>query len=264
MLIAGSFPDIPANRWPRLSYFPEGQNTRLKLTHAGLETHDGKNYAPLARKNFQWGWNELGNELEKFLARDEAFVITRVFDAPRELVWQVWTDPKHLTNWWGPKGLTMTACKVDLRPGGLFHYGMKTRRTAAEMWGKFVYRQIDSPKKLVLVVSFSDAQGGTTRHPMSATWPLEVLNTMTLAEEHGKTHMTLHGVPDRMHHTRKNAPKPLGRTQLHAAGLCGNAGSTGSVFGDGASRKTLKYVENFYGYKKYQSCWRSLLPARCS
>src|SRR5579862_7545096 len=116
-----------------------------------------------------------GMELEKFLARDEAFVITRVFDAPRELVWQVWTDPKHLTNWWGPKGLTMTACKVDLRPGGLFHYGMKTP-DGHEMWGKFVYRQIIPPERLVLVVSFSDEQGGITRHPMSATWPLEVLN----------------------------------------------------------------------------------------
>jgi uncharacterized protein YndB with AHSA1/START domain len=63
------------------------------------------------------------------------------------------------------------------------------------MWGKFVYRQIDPPKKLVFVVSFSDPQGGTTRHPMSATWPLEVLNTTTLDEENGKTKMTLHGIP---------------------------------------------------------------------
>jgi uncharacterized protein YndB with AHSA1/START domain len=188
------FPGHPGESLATFELFPEGENTRLKLTHSGLETHDGRNNPDLARKNFQWGWNELGDELEKFLARDEAFIITRVFDAPRELVWQVWTDPEHLKNWWRPKGLSMISCTLDLRPGGMFHYGMKTQ-DGHEMWGKFVYRHIDPPKKLVLVVSFSDAQRGTTRHPMSATWPLEVLNTMTLVEENGKTNMTLHGMP---------------------------------------------------------------------
>lgn len=63
------------------------------------------------------------------------------------------------------------------------------------MWGKFVYRQIDPPKKLVFVVSFSGAQGGITRHPMSSTWPLEMLNITTPVEENGKTRMTMHGIP---------------------------------------------------------------------
>jgi uncharacterized protein YndB with AHSA1/START domain len=188
------FPGHPGESLATFELFPEGENTRLKLTHSGLETHGGKTYEPLARKNFNWGWNELGMELEKFLAREEAFVIERIFDAPRELVWEVYTDEKHLSRWWGPKGLTMISTKLDLRPGGIFHYGMKTP-DGHEMWGKFVYRQIDPPKKLVFVVSFSDAQGGITRHPMSATWPLEVLNTTTLAEENGKTRMTLHGIP---------------------------------------------------------------------
>jgi uncharacterized protein YndB with AHSA1/START domain len=88
----------------------------------------------------------------------------------------------------------MISTRLNLRLGHMFHYGMKTP-AGHEMWGKFVYRQIDPPKKLVFVVSFSDAQGGTTRHPMSATWPLEVLNTTTLEEENGKTKMTLHGIP---------------------------------------------------------------------
>lgn len=188
------FPGHPGESLATFELFPEGENTRLKLTHSGLETHGGKTYEPLARKNFNWGWNELRTELEKFLARDEAFVLTRTFNAPRELVWQVWTDPKHLSQWWGPKGFTMSTCKVDLRPGGMFHYRMKAP-DGHEMWGKLVYKQIDPPKKLVLVVSFSDAQGGTTRHPLSATWPLEVLNTMTLEEAGGKTQMTLHGIP---------------------------------------------------------------------
>jgi uncharacterized protein YndB with AHSA1/START domain len=93
------FPGHPGESLATFELFPEGENTRLKLTHDGLETHDGRNNPDLARKNFQWGWNELGIELEKFLARDIAFVIERVFDAPRELVWKVYTEEKHLSQW---------------------------------------------------------------------------------------------------------------------------------------------------------------------
>ena len=53
------------------------------------------------------------------------FVISRVFDAPRDLVWQSFTQAEHLKHWWGPKGFKMLSCKLDLRPGGIFHYGMR-------------------------------------------------------------------------------------------------------------------------------------------
>jgi uncharacterized protein YndB with AHSA1/START domain len=48
----------------------------------------------------------------------EAFVSSRVFDAPRERVWKAWTEPERLKQWWGPKGFKVFSCKVDLRPGG--------------------------------------------------------------------------------------------------------------------------------------------------
>jgi len=127
-------------------------------------------------------------------AGDAGFVISREFAAPRELVWKAWTEAGRLNQWWGPKGFEMLASKLELRPGGVFHYGMRAPN-GHEMWGKFVYREIVAPERLALVVSFSDAQCGVTRHPMSATWPLEVLNTMMLAEHGGKTTMTLHGIP---------------------------------------------------------------------
>jgi len=122
------------------------------------------------------------------------FVITRTFDAPRQVVWQAFTEVDRLVQWWGPKGFTMRVAKLDLRPGGVFHYGMRSP-TGHEMWGRFVYREVVAPERLVFVVSFSDADGGVTRHPMSATWPLEVLNTVTLAEERGKTTLTQSGGP---------------------------------------------------------------------
>ena len=122
----------------------------------------------------------------------QPFVIERTLDAPRDVVWKAWTEAERLAQWWGPKGLAMIHCSVDLKPGGLFHYGMRTP-DGHEMWGKFVYREVVAPERLVYVVSFSDKDGGITRHPMSATWPLEMLNTLTLSEEGAKTFMRLEG-----------------------------------------------------------------------
>jgi uncharacterized protein YndB with AHSA1/START domain len=121
-------------------------------------------------------------------------VITRVLDAPRELVWKAHSEAGRLMQWWGPKGFRMKVARLDFRPGGVFHYGLQTPG-GQEMWGRFVYREIVAPERMVFVVSFSDAEGGVTRHPGAANWPLEVLNTLTLAESGGKTTLTLRGGP---------------------------------------------------------------------
>ena len=118
------------------------------------------------------------------------FVISRVFDAPRELVWKAFTEPERMKQWWGPKGFTVIASKMDLRPGGTYHYGMKAPDGSA-MWGKFVYREIVAPERMVFINSFSDEAGGITRHPMSPTWPLEMLSIFTFEEEGGKTKLTI-------------------------------------------------------------------------
>jgi uncharacterized protein YndB with AHSA1/START domain len=65
------------------------------------------------------------------------FVISRVFDAPRDLVWRCFTDPDHMRQWWGPKGFKVLASKMDLRVGGTYHYGMSAP-DGSPMWGKFV------------------------------------------------------------------------------------------------------------------------------
>jgi uncharacterized protein YndB with AHSA1/START domain len=127
-------------------------------------------------------------------AGETDFTLSRVFNAPRELVWKAWTDPERLKHWWGPKGFTWVSGTLDLRPGGLFHYCMRSP-DGSEMWGKFRYHEIAAPERLVFIVSFSDAEGGTIRHPMSPTWPLEVQNTMTLSEQRGRTTLTLTGLP---------------------------------------------------------------------
>ncbi len=125
---------------------------------------------------------------------DRPFVIWRTFDAPRERLWKAWTERDRLMQWFGPKGFKMPVAKMDFRPGGIFHYCLRSP-DGHEMWGKFAYREIVAPERIVLVNSFSDEAGGLTRHPMSATWPLEMLSTFTLAEQQGRTSVTVRWVP---------------------------------------------------------------------
>jgi uncharacterized protein YndB with AHSA1/START domain len=119
------------------------------------------------------------------------FVISRVFDAPRDLVWKAFTEPERMKEWWGPKGFKVIASKMDLRPGGIYHYGMKGP-DGSTMWGKFVFREIVAPQRLIFTNSFSDEAGGITRHPMAPTWPLQMLSTFTFEDEPGgKTKVTI-------------------------------------------------------------------------
>jgi uncharacterized protein YndB with AHSA1/START domain len=122
------------------------------------------------------------------------FAISRVFDAPRDRVWKAWTEAERLKQWWGPAGFQVHTCKVDLRPGGVFLYGMKAP-DGTDMWGKFTYREIKAPQRLVFIVSFSDAKGGLTRHPWSPNWPLDMLSTVSFEEQGGKTKVTVQWLP---------------------------------------------------------------------
>jgi len=125
---------------------------------------------------------------------EHELVITRVFDAPRDLVFRALTEPERLRHWWGPKGFTWVSCTLDLRPGGMFHYCMRSPG-GQDTWGKWVYREIVPPERIVFVSSFADERGNTVRAPFNAEWSLETLTTLTLAEHEGKTALTLRGGP---------------------------------------------------------------------
>jgi uncharacterized protein YndB with AHSA1/START domain len=174
---------------------PDGNKTKLRLTHEGLETFPKT--PSFARKNFEAGWTAIASELQQFLegaAAGNEFVVSRTFDAPRDLVWKAWTESERLVQWFGPKGFAMTDAKLDFRAGGTLHYCLRST-DGKEMWGKFVYREIVAPDRIVWVNSFSDEKGNLTRHPLSPTWPLEMLTTTTFTEENGKTTVTVRWIP---------------------------------------------------------------------
>ena len=113
---------------------------------------------------------------------ERELTITRVFDAPRELVFKAWTDAKHLAQWWGPKGFTNPVCDMDARVGGLLRMHMRAPDgTVYPMKGEI--RELVAPERLVFCNIAVDAAG---RHL------LEGLTTVTFIDEGGKTKMTLH------------------------------------------------------------------------
>jgi uncharacterized protein YndB with AHSA1/START domain len=122
------------------------------------------------------------------------FVISRTFEAPRDLVWKAFTEPERMKQWWGPKGFTVIASKMDLRPGGTYHYGMRAP-DGSQMWGKMVYREIVPPERIVFINSFSDEAGGIARHPMAPNWPLEMFSVFTFEDVGGKTKFTVRWSP---------------------------------------------------------------------
>ena len=125
----------------------------------------------------------------------EPFVISRTFDAPREVVFRTFSEDDRMRHWWGPEGSRLIASQMDLRPGGIYHYGLQAS-DGSTMWGRFVYREIAAPERIVFSNSFSDAKGAITRHPLRPQWPLELLSTF-LFEDAGseRTKVTVIWVP---------------------------------------------------------------------
>ena len=88
----------------------------------------------------------------------ERMVVTRVFDAPRALVWKAWTDPQYVMQWWGPKGFTAPVCKIDFRVGGKFLCCMKSP-DGQEGWNGGEYHEIVLHEKIVYSLYFADSKG---------------------------------------------------------------------------------------------------------
>jgi len=139
------------------------------------------------------------NTSDRKKSTEQDLVITRVFDAPRDLVWKAWTEPRHLMRWWGPKGFTAPAYKMDLRVGGEYLSCMRSPE-GREFWSKGVFREIVPPERLVMTDSFADAEGNVvpaSHYGMTDDMPLEMLITVTFEDDDGKTRLTLRhaGIP---------------------------------------------------------------------
>lgn len=122
------------------------------------------------------------------------FIIIREFAAPRNLVWKCWSEKSHIEKSGSTQGSTLTFKKFDFRVGGEGHYCQKMA-DGNEIWGKQKYIEINPVDKLVYLQSFADADGNLISHPMSVTWPLKMLTTITLEEKNKHTFLKLIWTP---------------------------------------------------------------------
>jgi uncharacterized protein YndB with AHSA1/START domain len=125
---------------------------------------------------------------------EQDIVIERVLDAPLEQVWQAWTEPERLQRWWGPKTFTAPVCKIDFRPGGKYHYCMRSP-DGQDFWSTGVFYEIVPLKRIVFTDSFADEQGNVvpaTYYGMGSDIPTELWVTLTFEELEGdRTRFTL-------------------------------------------------------------------------
>lgn len=127
----------------------------------------------------------------------EELVITRVLDAPRALVYRIWTEAEHLAKWWGPRGIGLSVIRFDFRPGGEFLYAMHGL-TPEVAYGKFAYTEIVPEERIVWVNSFATPDGRIVRNPFGGTWstyPIEVRHVLTFEADGDKTRITLRAHP---------------------------------------------------------------------
>lgn len=127
--------------------------------------------------------------LDADMTADGVFTITRVFDAPRERVWDAWTQAEQLGRWFGPKGSATTVLAFDLRPGGRLHASMDG--PGGRIWARFDYREVVPPSRLAWLHGFSNAEGERMRAPFFDVWPLELLTTVVFEAEGEGTRVTL-------------------------------------------------------------------------
>jgi uncharacterized protein YndB with AHSA1/START domain len=126
--------------------------------------------------------------------KEPDFAITRIFDAPRELVFRAWTEQQYIVRWWGPHGFTAPICKIDFRVGGSFHYRMRSP-DGKEYWTKGTYQEIVVPEKIVSTMYLSDASGNLvapSEYGLGPDFPSEMLDIVTFDIHEGdKTKLTL-------------------------------------------------------------------------
>lgn len=122
------------------------------------------------------------------------FTTTRIFNAPRQLVWDAWTKHEHLQKWFTPPAFGSGTSELDFRPGGTYHYSMVTP-DGQIWWGKWTFQEINPIDSMTIITSFSDEAGTVTRHPLSEAWPLRTLSVTNFEDMGDKTKVLLNWQP---------------------------------------------------------------------
>jgi uncharacterized protein YndB with AHSA1/START domain len=147
----------------------------LRMTESSIAARDA--VAQYAVAGGQQNLDRLAAFVAPMANEKNRFVIERSFPVSQARLFKACTDVNEMMQWYSPGGMTTIKAEQDLRPGGVYHYGLSSGQ-GHEMWGKVTYKEITPNSRLVYSQSFSDPQGGLTRHPMAPQWPLEIVTVM--------------------------------------------------------------------------------------
>lgn len=128
------------------------------------------------------------------MEKDKELLITHLFDAPQELVFNAWTDPAHLKNWYAPDGCTIEFKSINAEVGGYFHSCIHDP-VHGECWIKGIYKEVKFPEKLVFSMILSNEQGddvSANQAGKDENWPEAILTTVTFTAIGKQTKVTLH------------------------------------------------------------------------
>lgn len=162
--------------------------TKMEMTMALPTEEAAKETRKFIKKA---GGDATWDRLAEYLSPTDKFFINRTFEAPRDWVFQMWTDPKHFSQWLAPTGFTMSFLRDEIKTGSTTFFSM-SGGNGMKLYGKANYREIVRPERIVYTQIFCDEQGKIARHPMIPTWPETMLTTVLLEEEGSdKTRVTV-------------------------------------------------------------------------
>ena len=177
----GGTHDKPALFRVNVEFKELGNQTQMEMTMTLPTEEAAKEISKFIKKAGGNGtWDRLAEHLAKKITDKDLFFIHRSFNASIDVMYKMWTDPKHFSQWIAPTGFTTEFYKSDIRTGGESFYKMSSDMYS--MYGRANYIEV-SPTKLVYTQVFCDKDGNISRHPMAPTWPEIMLTKVTFTEE---------------------------------------------------------------------------------
>lgn len=159
----------------------KGKTTmRMRMTFATVDVaRESRKF--IRKAGGESTWDRLDEYLGETFNKVERFSSNRSFDAPIDLLFKLWTDPKHFEKWLPPTGMSMQILQGEIRAGGSTFYVMSNDQF--KMYGRAHYLEIEAPNRLVYTQEFCDEKGGMARHPLAPTWPETMLTQVEFFAE---------------------------------------------------------------------------------
>ena len=163
----------------------EGNKTRIELRVIEKNMAARDSLAEFALEGGRQNLDRLAAYLAPMAAKKNLFVIERAFAVSQERLFKACTNVEDMMQWFAPPGMKVIKAAQDLRVGGVYHYGLATP-DGHEMWGLITYKEITPNSRLVYLQSFSDKDGRITAHPMSPSWPKEMVTVFEFIPQGAK------------------------------------------------------------------------------